>query len=333
MVESSRPKVYVATRLPRQFLDQLAASCDCDCFQGFGPVPRPELLERLAEVEGLLCGATLPVDGEVIDAAKRLRVVSNIGVGFDNVDLGRATERGIAVTNTPDVLSDAVADLTMALILALARRLRESEQVVREGRWDASGVNVPMGSDLGGKTLAIIGMGRIGKAVAQRAAAFAMRLVYYDVRPEAKPKVRARRCGSLDEALALGDFVTIHVNLTPETHHLIGANQVAAMKPTAYLVNTSRGQVVDQSALSEALRQGRLAGAALDVLEQEPPDPSEPLLALPSVIITPHAGTATRETRLAMVQLAIRNLIDCLCGEGSPCIVNPEVLAGGPDRR
>jgi glyoxylate reductase len=283
---------------------------------------REDLLEAVRDVEGLLGPATLPVDAGVIGAAKKLKVISNIGVGFDNVDLEAATNAGVLVTNTPGILSDAVAELTLGLMLMLSRRLRDSEDVVREGRWDESGAAVPMGVDLKGKTLAIIGMGRIGREVARRALAFDMRVIYYDVGEEVREPAGALRVSSMKEALVEGDFVSLHTNLTDATRHLVGAEELAVMKPTAYLINTSRGGVVDQAALYEALNAGKIAGAALDVLEEEPPSPDEPLLGLSNIRITPHIGTATRETRLAMIELAVGNLVTCLRGEPCDRIVN-----------
>ncbi len=303
-------------------MEPLLARCDVAVYGGRGQVPRDELVRSLAEAEGLLATAVLPLGAEVLEAAPNLRAISNIGVGYDNVGLECATRRGIRVTNTPGILSDAVAELSMALMLMLARRLPEAQRFVDERRWGQPGASAPMGTDLKGKTLAIIGMGRIGCEVAQRALAFGMRIVYYDVSPSATAPSGVMQVSSLDEALARGDFVSLHTNLTPQSEHLIGARELALMKPAAYLINTSRGGVVDQTALYEALRAGRIAGAALDVLGEEPPPAEEPLLTLANVVITPHIGTATRETRSAMIELAVRNLIACLSDEPCDCIVN-----------
>ncbi len=320
---TGKPRVYVAAALPQRFLAPLLARFDVAVYRGAGLVSRDELLRRVAGAEGLLGPSTLPVDAEVLDAAPCLRAISNIGVGYDNVDLARATQRGILVANTPGILSDAVAELTLALMLQLSRRLREAEQVVREGRWDPAGAAVPMGADLKEKTLSIIGLGRIGREVARRALAFDLRVVYHDVRADAPAPPGVVRAGSLDEALRQADFLTLHANLTPESQHLIGERELSLMKPTAYLINTSRGPIVDQRALYQALKEGRIAGAALDVLEQEPPPPDEPLLTLPNVIVTPHIGTATRETRLAMIELAVQNLLALLTGRPCAYVVNP----------
>ncbi|MBI2913505.1 MAG: D-glycerate dehydrogenase [Chloroflexi bacterium] len=317
-----KPKVYVAARLPEHFLAPLLERCQVTAYEGRGQVPRQELASQAREVEGLLAPSSLAIDTGVLEAAQRLRILSNIGVGYDNVDLEQATRKGVLVTNTPGILSDAVAELTMGLLLQLSRRLPEAEQVVREGRWDASGAVAPFGTDLRGKTLAVIGLGRIGREVARRALAFDMRVIYHDARADVPSPPGVGRAADLEDALRQADFLTLHTNLTPGSAHLIGARELALMKPAAYLINTSRGAIVDQAALFEALKTGRIAGAALDVLEQEPPAPDEPLLSLANVIITPHIGTATRETRSAMIELAVRNLLACLAGEPCENIVN-----------
>lgn len=320
-----KPRVYLAIRIAEDALAPIEAQCEVVRYEGRGMPPKEELLRALAEVEGLLGSAQLPVDATVLAAAPKLRVVSNFGVGFDNVDLAAATERGILVCNTPGVLSDAVADLTMALILSLARRLPESERFVREGRW-GKGPGLELGIDVRGKTLGIIGLGRIGCAVATRARVFGMRVCFHDQFRD--PPEDAAFCvhRDLDDLLHESDFVSLHVNLTPETRGLIGARELALMRRGAYLINTARGPIVDQAALVEALSDGRIAGAALDVLEREPPAADEPILRLPKVIVLPHVGSATRETRRAMLDLAVDNLLAALRGERPPCVVNPEVL-------
>jgi lactate dehydrogenase-like 2-hydroxyacid dehydrogenase len=318
----SRPRVFISLPLTD---DQLAPLADYEIIRrtATGPIQREELLDALAGSTGPLSSAVVAIPNDLIDAAPNLRVISNFGVGFDNVDLAHAAKRGIKVTNTPGVLSDAVADLTLGLILQLARGLGEAQAAVRQGRWVRGGAGLPLGADLKGKTLAIIGMGRIGCEVAVRAQAFGMRVIYSDVRGECLAPAGVAAVASLDSALRQADFVTLHTNLTAESTQLIGATELAAMKPTAHLLNTARGPIVDQRALYEALRDGRIAGAALDVLEEEPPSPDDPLLSLPNVIITPHIGSATRETRAAMARLAVQNLLDCLEGRPCPNIVNP----------
>ncbi|MBI5948286.1 MAG: D-glycerate dehydrogenase [Chloroflexi bacterium] len=293
--------------------------------------PREAILALLADAEGLLCSNLLPIDAALMDAAPRLRVVSNFGVGYNNVDLEEATRRGIAICNTPGVLTEAVADLTLGLILSLSRRLVENADFVRTGNWGKT-PPPPLGFDLGGRTLGIVGFGRIGRAVAKRALAFGMQVLYHDVDTWPEPGVAAEP-RSLEDLLRESDVVSLHVNLTPETHHLIGASQLSLMKPGAYLVNTSRGPVVDQAALLDALRFGRIAGAGLDVLEVEPPAADEPLLALPNVVVFPHVGSATAETRAAMMELAVGNLVAVLGGQPPPACVNPETLAKAIQRR
>jgi glyoxylate reductase len=313
------PLVCLALRVPTEALARIQAGCRVT--QLASP-PREELRAALADADGLLGSAQLPVDAELIASAPRLRVISNFGVGFDNVDLAAATARGIVVCNTPGVLSDAVADLTMALVLSLARRLPEAERFVRAGRWGA-GPALALGTDVRGKLLGIVGLGRIGRAVAGRARAFGMATCFYDVR---RDEVESCPYRDLDGLLSEADFVSLHTNLTDETRHLIGARELALMKPGAYLINTARGPIVDQRALVEALRVGRIAGAALDVFEREPLPADDPLCDLPNVILLPHIGSATVETRAAMLDLAIENLLRALRGEVPACVVNPEVL-------
>jgi phosphoglycerate dehydrogenase-like enzyme len=315
-----RIRVFVAFPLPEEIIAPLDGY-DVAVNRS-GPLPRDGLLEAVREIEGYLGPASLPLPNEAIAAAPKLRVISNFGVGYDNVDLAYTRSRGIAVCNTPGVLSAAVAELTFALMLQLSRGLPEAVAMVREGRWVRGAAPLPLGSDLAGKTLAIIGMGRIGCEVAARAHAFGMRVIYHDVRPDCPVPTGIASAVTFDEALRDGDFVSLHTNLTDESRHYIGAAELAAMKPTAYLVNTARGPIVDQRALYAALKNNRIAGAALDVLEEEPPSPDERLLTLPNVVITPHIGSATRETRAAMGRLSVQNLLDVL--EGRPCanIVN-----------
>ncbi|MCS7295117.1 MAG: D-glycerate dehydrogenase [Dehalococcoidia bacterium] len=316
-----RPAVVIALPLPDEALRRIAAACDVRRLPW--PVGRAELRAALADAEGLLVSNQVPVDADLLAAAPRLRVLSGFGVGYDLFDVAAASARGVAVCNTPDVLSDAVADLTLALILALARRLFENAAYAREG-WPARRPPPPLGWDLRGKVLGIVGMGRIGQAVARRARAFGMRILWFDTRPEAGDA--AERAASLDALLAEADAVTLHVDLNPSTAGLIGERELARMKPTAVLVNTSRGAVIDQPALVAALRAGRIAGAALDVLETEPPAPDDPILRAPNLIILPHVGSATAETRAAMLDLAIENLLAVLGGRQPPACVNPEAL-------
>jgi len=271
--------------------------------------PPPEVLrERTAQADALLCMLTDPVDAELLEAAPRLRAIANYAVGSDNIDVEAARARGIAVGVTPGVLTDATADIAFALLLAIARRLPEGEAAVRDGKWTTWGPDWLLGRDVHGATLGIVGRGRIGDAVARRADGFGMTVVHH-----------GRSSGiPLEELLAQADFVSLHVPLTSETRHLIDAAALARMQPTAYLVNTSRGGVVDQKALAAALRDGAIAGAALDVTDPEPLPPDDPLLDAPNLIVLPHLGSATHATRRAMADLAVDNLIAALDGKPMP---------------
>ena len=323
-----KPLVYVALRLPDDARTRIESACRVREYAGPGQVPKPELIAALADADGLVGSAQLPVDAETIASAPRLRVISNVGVGFDNVDVAAATELGVVVCNTPGVLTDAVADLTLGLIVSLARRLPESERFAREGRW-GPGRTLALGTDLAGKTLGVVGLGRIGRAVAARARAFGMNVCFFDRFREPPPDAAFCTYRDLDDLLREADVVSLHVDLREETRGLIGARELALMKASAFLVNTSRGQVVDQHALVSALRDERLAGAALDVFEREPLPPDDPLLALANVIVLPHVGSATVETRWAMRELAIDNLLAVLRGDEPPCPVNPEAMRVG----
>lgn len=315
-------RILLAVPVPPALIERIAAVADVDaCVPPFPPA-REDLVARLPQADALLTSNLLPIDGGMLDAATRLRAICNIGVGYDNVDVAELTRRGIVVTNTPGVLTDAVADFTIGLILALARRIPEAVQRVRAGEW-VKGAAFPMGMELGGKTLSIIGLGRIGSAVARRAHVFGLRVVYNDIREVDGESVNAESV-SQEDALRQGDFVSLHVNLWEGSRGLIGEPQLALMKPTAYLVNTARGPVVRERELYEALRRGRIAGAALDVTDPEPPDPANPLLQLPNVIVTPHYASGAAETRVKMAELAVENLLAVLRGQRPPCAVNPE---------
>lgn len=319
---TTRPAVCATLSLDDAALKRLDGYCHVTITQAGD---NAALVRTLRDSDGLLCTSNVDVGFDVFEAAPRLRVVSNVAVGFNNVDVDEATRRGIVVCNTPGVLSDAVADYTMMLILQLMRRAPEHAAFARDGRW-SGGATPTLGNDLAGKTLGVVGFGRIGRALAQRAAAFGMRVVFCDMLDSAGDGMPSCTRCELDMLLRESDIVSLHVNLTPATVRLIGSEQLALMKPTAYLVNTSRGGVVDQGALIEALRQGRIAGAALDVLETEPPAPADPALHAPNLLVMPHVGSATVETRRAMLELAIENLLAVLRGETPPACVNPDVL-------
>jgi glyoxylate reductase len=318
----SKPKVFVARGLPEKGLRLVREFCEADVWPLDLPPTRGELLSHVRFVDGLLSLLTDQVDAELMDASPRLRVISNCAVGVDNVDVAAATARKIPVGNTPDVLTDATADIAFALLLAAARRIVEGNRYVREGRWTTWNLQLLLGADLVGATLGIIGFGRIGKAVAKRAEGFDMHVVYHD--PLSAPDYGARAT-SLEGLLQDSDFITLHVPLTAETHHMMNAQTLGVMKPNAVLINTSRGAVVDHRALYEALTTGRILAAGLDVTEPEPLNADSPLLGLDNCIILPHLGSASLRTREQMAILAANNLIAGLKGEPLPHCVNPQV--------
>jgi lactate dehydrogenase-like 2-hydroxyacid dehydrogenase len=325
---ADRPRVFVARIIPDDGLRPLADATDADVWDGDLPPPRDELLRRVAGCDGVLTLLTDRVDDEFLDAAgPQLRVVSNYAVGFDNVDLPACTRRGIPVGNTPGVLTDTTADLAFALLMAAARRLPEGDRYVRDGRWKTWGPMLLLGPDVHGSTIGIVGFGRIGQAVARRAAGFGMTVLYHDVNrlPDAVTEPLGASYVPLEELLARSDFVSLHVNLTAETRHLMNDRTLALMKPTAVLVNTSRGPVVDQRALADALRGGRIWAAGLDVTDPEPIPMDDPLVGLDNCLIVPHIASASRATRGRMAEMAAANVLAGLRGERLPTPVNPEV--------
>jgi lactate dehydrogenase-like 2-hydroxyacid dehydrogenase len=326
-----KPKVFVTRRILESGMQPVEAFCRADVWPGELPPPRRDLLERVRGIDGLLCLLTDRIDEEVIEAAgPSLKVISSFSVGVDNVDVAAAARRGIPVGNTPGVLTDATADMAFALLLAAGRRILEGAQGVRAGRWKTWGPAFLLGADLQGATLGLVGFGRIGQAVAQRAAGFGLRVIYCDPSPPSPdPAVQAARA-DLDTLLRQSDFLSLHCPLTLETRGLINAESLARMKPTAVLINTSRGPVVDQAALYQALKSGRLFAAALDVTDPEPLPADDPLLTLDNCIVVPHIASASWRTRERMSAMAAENLIAGLKGERLPNCVNPEVY---PPRR
>lgn len=304
----SKPPVLLTTKVPSSVLGTLEAACAVD-YNDAGPLPHDALVEKVRGKKGLICVFTDAVSRDVLDAGRDLQVVSTIAVGYNNIDVDAARERGIVVTNTPDVVTEATADLTWALIMDITRRISEGDRLVRRGGWKGWTFDFMLGTELRGKQLGIIGYGRIGRAVAARAAAFGMRVVYTGRHPSADPMARP-----LDRLLASSDVVSIHCPLTPDTRHLINQASLARMKRSAYLVNASRGPVVDEAALAWALKNRIISGAALDVYEEEPRVHAE-LLSLENVILVPHLGSATTETRTAMAGLAVRNAVAVLSGQ------------------
>ena len=323
-----RPRVFVARRIPDEGLTRVLAETDADLWTDALPPPRDELLRRVGGVDGVLSLLTDRVDDELLDAAgPQLRVVSNFAVGFDNIDVPACTRRGIPVGNTPGVLTETTADFAFALLMAAVRRIPEGHDYVRAGHWKTWGPMLLLGPDVHHATLGIVGFGRIGKEMAKRAHGFDMTVLVHDAYPPSAEEQAALgvTAVSQDELFARSDMISLHVNLTPDTRHLIDAAALARMKPTAVLVNTSRGPVVDQVALADALRRGVIAAAALDVTDPEPMSPDDPLLALPTCLVVPHIASATHATRGKMAQMAAANLLAGLRGERLPTPVNPEV--------
>ena len=324
----SKPKVFVARRIPDAGLDRVLAETDAVVWPAELPPPRDEILRAVAGCDGVLTLLTDRVDDEFLDAAgKQLKVVSNYAVGFDNVDVPACTARRIPVGNTPGVLTDTTADLAWALLMAAARRVAEGDRYVRAGKWKTWGPLLLLGTDVHGSTLGIVGFGRIGQAVARRAQGFGMTVLYHDVQ-RADVSVESAHGAtfvSLDELLERSDAVSLHVNLTDETRGLISTDALRRMKSSAVLVNTSRGPVVDQRALHEALRSGEIAAAALDVTDPEPIAPDDPLLSLDNCLVVPHIASASLATRAKMAEMACANLLAGLRGERLPTPVNPDV--------
>jgi glyoxylate reductase len=322
-----KPKVYVTRILPKPAMERINSFCDAKTWDGDLPPPREVIISSISDVEGLVPLLTDKIDADLMDKAPKLKVISNYAVGFDNIDVQAATKRGILVANTPGVLTETTADLTFALLMSAARRVVEGDKVVRAGKWKTWGPMILLGQDVHGATLGIVGLGRIGVAIARRAKGFGMKILYYDV---SRQKQVEQELGvqyvELDKLLSESDFVTLHTNLTSQTHHLIGDKQFEMMKETCVLINTSRGPIVDNMALFRALRDGKIAYGALDVTEPEPLPADHPLLTLDNVIVVPHIASASGATRTKMGLMAAENLIAGLKGEMPPNPVNPQVL-------
>lgn len=319
--------VFVTREIPKPGIDLLAAACSrVDVNPHDRVLTREELLAGVRGRDAVLCLLTDAIDAEVLDAAEGCRIFANYAVGYNNVDVAAATARGIAVSNTPGVLTDATADLTWSLLFAAARRIPEADRFTRAGRFTGWSPMLLLGGDISGRTLGIIGAGRIGTAVALRSRGFRMRVLYFDkVQNEALEQAVGAQQVELDALLREADFVCVHVNLDETTRHLVGARELGMMKPTAYLVNTSRGPVIDEAALVAALAGGGIAGAGLDVFEDEP-DLAPGLAELDNVVIPPHLGSATIGTRTKMATLAASNVVARLRGHRPPNVVNPEVV-------
>ncbi len=324
MLEKKLPLVLMTHTLPAEWITSLLGKCKLFTGPADATQLDPYLNSILADAEGLFTLLTIPVTAEMIAAAPKLRVVSNMAVGVDNIDLVTCTRCGIPVGNTPEVLTESTADLTMALILSAARNIPLASRDAAEGRWITWSPAGWLGMELKGAVLGIFGMGKIGKAVARRAAGFGMRILYYD--PVEADVADATRV-SLEALLSESDIITLHAPLTPDTRSLINKRTLSLMKSTAILINAARGPLVDTSALLDALQNKRISAAALDVTDPEPLPPDHPLYKLPNCLIVPHIGSATRFTRRRMAELACENLLAGLRGDRLPHCVNPEVYA------
>ncbi len=323
------PRVFIATNIPDIGLDMLLTKANFEIWRDIEPPVREYFLEQISIADGVVAipGATTKMDREAIDAGRNLRIISSYSVGYDHIDVAYATEKGILVTNTPGVLTDATADLAFGLLLMAARRMSEGERLMRSGGWRYWGPRMLLGQQVAGSSLGIIGLGRIGQAMAKRAKGFDMKLCYTgrNRRPELEKELGISFL-SFEDLLGTCDFISIHCPLSPETKSLIGEKELKMMKKTAILINTSRGPVVDQKALARALKEEWIAGAGLDVFEKEPMDAEDPLLQLDNIAMTPHLGSASTKTREDMAIKAVTNLLAGLEGKTPPNLLNPEVL-------
>ncbi len=338
----SRPRVVATRQLPLEAQKQLTAHADVVCWESDSPATRAWLLDQISEADGLYCLLTDQINQEVLSCGTRLRVVSTMSVGYDHIDIPTCTARNIPVGYTPGILTDTTADLAFSLLMAAARRIVEGAEYVRQGHWKEWKPDLLLGQDIHGATLGIVGWGRIGQAMARRAEGFGMNVLAVcspkgdsgagkpsDIK-QAKPATSNMSHVSfvnLPTALAQSDFLSLHVPLTPETHHMIGEPQLRAMKRTSILINTARGAVVEPAALYQALQQGDIGGAALDVTEPEPLPASHPLLTLQNCLVVPHVGSASTATRSRMAEIAVENVLAALRGERIKHCVNPEVYS------
>jgi glyoxylate reductase len=327
VAEIEEAKVYVTRELPSAALDPLAEAATARVWRGELPPPREILLAEAADADALLTLLTDRIDAEIMAAAPRLRVISNMAVGYDNIDVEEASRRGILVTNTPGILTKTTADFAFALLLAAGRRVVEADRYTRQGHWKTWGPQILLGQDVHDATLGVVGLGDVGLEVAKRGRGFGMRVLYCDSTRKLKEE---RRYGlayvELEQLLGESDFISLHTPLTPETHHLVGERELSLMKPTAVLINTARGPIVDQQALWRFLKERRMAAAAIDVSEEEPIAPDDPLLRLDNIIITPHIASASVATRLGMAKMAVDNLLTALRGQVPPQCVNRQAV-------
>ncbi len=328
-------RIYVTRELPQRGLKTIEEYFDAEIWREYAPPPKKVIMEKARDVDALATLLSDRIDSEVFAAASRLRIVSQLAVGFDNIDVQEATKRGIYVTNTPEVLTDTTADFAWALLMAVARRVVEADRYVRDGKWKVGWhPNMMSGLDIYGKTIGIVGAGRIGCAVAKRAKGFDMKILFYDVmpRPNLEKDLSAKQV-ELDTLLEESDFVSVHAPLTKETRHLINESRLRSMKKTAILINNSRGPVVDEGSLFKALKEHWISGAGLDVFEQEPTPTDNPLLRLDNVVVAPHISSASIETRSKMAEMVANNLVAFFEGKKPPNLVNPDVLEVRPPTR
>lgn len=324
----NRPRIFITRRMPQTIVDHIAEVCEVSMWEEEEiPVPRERLEQEIEQVDGLYCLLTDVIDHELISRARKLKVISNMAVGYNNIDVNAATQRGIMVTNTPGVLTETTADLTFALLMATARRLVEAEYFLRAGNWKTWSPFLLTGQDVYGATLGIIGLGRIGQALAKRAKGFDMRILYYSrTRKLDAEKELGVEYVELETLLRESDFVCVMTPYTPETRNLIDRQRLSLMKRTAVLINTARGGVVNESALYDALKNRSIWAAGLDVFEEEPISKDHPFLSLDNVVLLPHIGSASEKTRMKMATLAADNLIKALTGQIPDHLVNREVI-------
>lgn len=328
----SKPKIYVTRELPERGLSLIKKYFDAEVWPEYAPPPKKVIIEKVKAVDALVSLLSDKIDAEVFNAAPNLKIVSQLAVGFDNIDVAEATKRGIYVTNTPEVLTDTTADFAWALLMAVARRVVEADKYVRTGQWKVGWHPAMLtGRDIHHATIGIVGAGRIGYAVAKRAKGFDMKILFYDVipRPEMEKDLGAKKV-DLETLLRESDFVSLHVPLIKETYHLIDEAKLKLMKKTAYLINNARGPVVDEKALYKALKEGWIAGAGLDVFETEPTPVDNPLLKLDNVVVAPHISSASLETRAEMSKMVADNLIAFFEGKKPPNLINPDVVKVRP---
>lgn len=322
-----KPKVYVTRLIPQAGLDLLQDFAQVKVWEEELPPAREVILQEVAEIDGLLPLLTDKIDAQVMEAGRNLKVIANLAVGYDNIDVAAATERKILVTNTPGVLTDTTADLAFSLLMSTARNIVQADGYTRDGKWKTWGPMLFLGQDIHHATLGILGLGRIGSEMARRAQGFSMRVLYYDIeRHQDLEQELGLEYADLETLLSESDFVTIHTPLADETRHLIGEREFSLMKSTAILINTARGQIVDQDALYQALKSKTIYAAGLDVFEEEPIAQDDPLLQLDNVTVLPHIGSASFATRSKMAVMAAENLIAGLKGERPPNLVNPEAM-------